>query len=134
LQAETRGSGDAYQWHAWALVPADRAGHRELLARRFDAMLDAGLPAEVQALHARADLNAALPALRSVGYRQLWQWCLGNCTLGQARELAVTATGQLAKRQLTWVRSEQFLQSLNADAGDLRPQIAKTLRVAAAEL
>jgi tRNA dimethylallyltransferase len=134
LQAETTGSGNQYQWHAWALVPADRARHRELLVRRFDAMLDAGLAAEVQALHARADLSAGLPALRSVGYRQLWQWCLGNCTLGQARELAITATGQLAKRQLTWVRSEHFLQSLVGDAGELRPQIAKTLRAAAVEL
>jgi tRNA dimethylallyltransferase len=134
LQAETRGSQTEFRWLAWALVPADRAQHRVQLARRFDAMLEAGLAAEVQSLYARGDLNASLPALRSVGYRQLWQWCAGNSTLGQARELAIVATGQLAKRQLTWVRSEKILQSLDIDSPGVRPQIAKTLQAAAAEM
>jgi tRNA dimethylallyltransferase len=134
LQAETRGSGDEYHWLAWALVPEDRARHRERLARRFDAMLEAGFAAEVQGLHARGDLDAGLPALRSVGYRQLWQWCEGNCTLAEARELAIIATGQLAKRQLTWVRSEALLQSLNADDPQSFEQIVKSSSKVAADL
>jgi tRNA dimethylallyltransferase len=134
LQAATRGSAADFDWQAWALVPTDRERHRQKLARRFDAMLDAGLAAEVQALHARTGLTGDLPALRSVGYRQLWQWCEGKCSLGRARELAIVATGQLAKRQLTWARSEHFLQSLNADDPGLLPQIAKSLHAATARL
>jgi tRNA dimethylallyltransferase len=134
LQAATRGSAADYRWLAWALVPADRARHRAQLTQRFDAMLEAGLAAEVQALHARGDLSAERPAVRSVGYRQLWRWCEGSCTLGQARELAIVATGQLAKRQLTWIRSEHYLQSLNADDPHLLPQIANSLQAAVAEL
>jgi tRNA dimethylallyltransferase len=75
-----------------------------------------------------------MPAMRSVGYRQLWQWCEGQCTLEQARELAVVATGQLAKRQLTWLRSEPALESLNADDRFAHQQIANSLQQALAEL
>jgi tRNA dimethylallyltransferase len=109
-------------WQGFALLPADRARHAGALAQRFDAMLDAGLLAEVQALRARGDLRPELPALRSVGYRQLWEHLEGRCTLAEARERAVIATRQLAKRQLTWLRSGQGLEVLDpvADAGFAR--------------
>jgi tRNA dimethylallyltransferase len=88
------------------LAPPEKSALDRRLAARFDAMLDAGLLDEVQRLHARGDLNADLPALRSVGYRQLWMHLEGQCDLRAARDLAVVATRQLAKRQYTWLRSE----------------------------
>lgn len=89
-----------------ALVPNDRAALRERIARRFEGMLAAGFVEEVAALQARGDLAADLPAIRAVGYRQLWAHLDGALSLAEARQLAVTATRQLAKRQLTWLRSD----------------------------
>jgi tRNA dimethylallyltransferase len=89
-----------------ALVPNDRAALRERIARRFEGMLAAGFVEEVAALHARGDLAADLPAIRAVGYRQLWAHLDGALSLAEARQRAVTATRQLAKRQLTWLRSD----------------------------
>ena len=88
-----------------ALVPADRTLLRDRIAQRFDAMLDAGLLEEVRTLHARGDLHPNLPSMRSVGYRQAWRFVEGLCTFNQFREDGITATRQLAKRQMTWLRS-----------------------------
>jgi tRNA dimethylallyltransferase len=88
-----------------ALLPADRTLLRDRIAQRFDAMLDAGLLEEVRTLHARGDLHPNLPSMRSVGYRQAWHFVEGLCTLKQVREDGITATRQLAKRQMTWLRS-----------------------------
>jgi tRNA dimethylallyltransferase len=90
----------------WALVPAERAVLHERIAARFDAMMAAGLLAEVAGLRQRADLDARTPALRAVGYRQLWAHLSGELELPQAVVAAVAATRQLAKRQLTWIRSD----------------------------
>ena len=100
-------------WLRFALIPGDRTQLGQRLARRFAAMLDAGLVAEVQALYARGDLHAELPAVRAVGYRQLWDFCAGSCDLERASALAVTATAQLAKRQLTWLRGESAFQGVD---------------------
>jgi len=89
-----------------ALVPEDRAALHAAIARRFDQMLELGFVSEVESLHQRNDLHAALPALRCVGYRQLWAHLDGAYSLDEARERAITATRQLAKRQLTWLRSD----------------------------
>ncbi|HKX59178.1 MAG TPA: tRNA (adenosine(37)-N6)-dimethylallyltransferase MiaA [Steroidobacteraceae bacterium] len=88
------------------LSPADRAALFERIARRFDAMLVQGLVAEVETLRARGDLHAGLPALRLIGYRQLWDHLEGATTLAEATLRAVAATRQLARRQLTWLRAE----------------------------
>ena len=88
-----------------ALLPADRAELHERIARRFDAMLEAGLLDEVRALHARGDLHPDLPSMRSVGYRQAWRFIEGQCRFDQLRETGIAATRQLAKRQMTWLRS-----------------------------
>ena len=88
------------------LAPAERADLNALLERRFDAMLAAGFLEEVARLRARGDLDASLPALRAVGYRQLWAHLEGRCDLPTARTQAVAATRQLAKRQFTWLRAE----------------------------
>jgi tRNA dimethylallyltransferase len=88
-----------------ALIPADRARLHAALAQRFENMMAAGLLDEVRTLYARGDLTAENPAVRAVGYRQLWSHVEGACPLDSAVERAVAATRQLAKRQMTWLRS-----------------------------
>ena len=95
-----------------ALVPNDRAALRRRIATRFHGMLEEGLLDEIRALFARPDLNPELPSMRSVGYRQLWSHLAGEIGQEEAVQRAIIATGQYAKRQLTWLRSEAGLQAL----------------------
>ncbi|HET7401089.1 MAG TPA: tRNA (adenosine(37)-N6)-dimethylallyltransferase MiaA [Usitatibacter sp.] len=88
-----------------ALEPSDRAVLHERIARRFHAMLDAGLVEEVAALRARHALHEALPAMRAVGYRQAWQTLAGDAPRETLADRGIAATRQLAKRQLTWLRA-----------------------------
>ncbi|MFM7484160.1 MAG: tRNA (adenosine(37)-N6)-dimethylallyltransferase MiaA [Burkholderiaceae bacterium] len=90
-----------------ALEPSDRLVLHERISNRFDAMLSAtpGLLDEVTALRARGNLHAGLPSMRCVGYRQAWEYLDGTVTRHEFREKGVAATRQLAKRQLTWLRS-----------------------------
>lgn len=91
---------------SFALVPPDRAGLYAKIDRRFLEMMAEGFLDEVRALRARGDLAADLPSLRSVGYRQLWAHLEGACGLPEAVAAGQRATRNLAKRQLTWLRSE----------------------------
>lgn len=84
--------------------PADRCWLRARIAERFHAMLDAGLVAEVAALHRRGDLSLANPSMRSVGYRQVWEYLNGALDEAELAARAIDATRQLAKRQLTWMQ------------------------------
>ena len=91
-----------------ALEPSDRSVLHARIAARFDAMLDSpanGLIEEVAALRARGDLHPGLPSMRCVGYRQAWEYLDGAYDRRQLREKGIAATRQLAKRQLTWLRS-----------------------------
>ena len=88
-----------------ALVPERAELHRRI-ARRLDAMLESGFLDEVRRLRARGDLVPDLPALRAVGYRQAWQHLDGGYDADEFRARAIFATRQLAKRQITWLRSE----------------------------
>jgi tRNA dimethylallyltransferase len=88
------------------LAPADRAALAARIERRFESMLRQGLLEEVRRLHARGDLRAEMPAMRLIGYRQLWQHLEGGLPLADAVRNAVVATRQLARRQLTWLRAE----------------------------
>jgi len=101
-------AGEAMPYDAIKLVraPADRAILHGRIDRRFDAMLAAGFVDEVRSLIARGDLDPDLPSMRSVGYRQAWQWLRGECDYETMVERAKSATRQLAKRQMTWLRSE----------------------------
>ncbi len=111
LSAWQRGPQAGAQAQAWAaslplvsLEPASRAWLHQRIAERFDAMLAAGFLDEVQALRARGDLHPELPSMRCVGYRQAWA-ALEAGSLQGLREAGIAATRQLAKRQLTWLRS-----------------------------
>ena len=93
-----------YHFVQIALLPGDRAELHGRIASRFDAMLEAGLIAEVANLRRRYQLSAGLPSMRCVGYRQVWQYLEGNFDRAELREKALASTRQLAKRQLTWIR------------------------------
>jgi tRNA dimethylallyltransferase len=101
-----------------SLEPSDRAALHARIAQRFDAMLDAGLLNEVQGLRARGDLHPGLPSVRCVGYRQMWSHLDGEVDLDTAREQAIAATRQLAKRQLTWLRAQPDRVIVDCLAGD----------------
>lgn len=88
-----------------ALIPSQRSTLHQRIAQRFHAMLEAGLVEEVRMLRQRYVLDPALPSMRAVGYRQAWQYLDGEIELPALREQGVFATRQLAKRQLTWLRS-----------------------------
>jgi len=88
-----------------SLEPNDRAWLHARIAQRFDAMLAAGFIDEVRALRARGDLHADLPAMRCVGYRQAWEALGGTSPMAELRDKGIFATRQLAKRQITWLRS-----------------------------
>jgi len=94
-----------HRYFPLALEPSDRAVLHARIEQRFDAMLMAGFLDEVQALRARGDLHTGLPSIRCVGYRQAWEYLDGECTREEMRAKAIAATRQLAKRQLTWLRS-----------------------------
>jgi tRNA dimethylallyltransferase len=87
-----------------ALLPSRRGLLHERIAQRFHAMLDRGLVGEVEGLKRRGDLKPDLPSLRTVGYRQVWEYLTGNLNYNGMVERAIVATRQLAKRQLTWLR------------------------------
>jgi tRNA dimethylallyltransferase len=103
----------------WILAPRVRAVLHERLARRFEAMMAAGFLEEVRALQRRGDLTARHPAMRAVGYRQLWAHLEGQYRLQEATGRAVAATRQLAKRQLTWLRAESLGQWIDPDTAEL---------------
>lgn len=113
------------------LLPDDRALLHRRIAQRFDLMLADGFLEEVQ--HLRTDPRLAgrpdLPALRAVGYRQAWVHLDGETDANGFRQQAIEATRQLAKRQLTWFRSERDAFALDPLAADPRPSV--TARVAA---
>jgi tRNA dimethylallyltransferase len=116
LEVWTSSGRPLSEWHAGkarapaedlpliSLEPQSRGWLHERIAQRFDAMLDAGFIGEVRSLRARRDLHPDLPAMRCVGYRQAWS-ALDQGDLSILRETGIAATRQLAKRQLTWLRS-----------------------------
>lgn len=114
LHAQTVVPAPGLAFTACAWVPSDRERLYAGIARRFEAMLAAGLLEEVRALHGRGDLHERLPAIRSVGYRQLWEHLSGAADLSAAIDGAVLATRHLARRQLVWLRSEADVRWIDA--------------------
>ena len=109
LRAQHDGQGIApvaadYDLTMVALLPPSRDQLHQHIAQRFEAMLEAGLVAEVRALYERGDLNPDLPSMRAAGYRQVWAHLDGECDTATMAARGIAATRQLAKRQLTWLR------------------------------
>ena len=111
-----------------AIAPADRQLLQERIAKRFDKMLELGFIAEVEKLYQRGDLHPDLPSIRAVGYRQAWDYLTGKITFAEMRERAIIATRQLAKRQMTWLRSWEDLQWFNSEDKDLLAKLLTSLR------
>ncbi len=109
---------------AFAVVP-ERAQLHAHIAARFDAMLAAGLVDEVRSLKSRFTLHPALPSMRAVGYRQAWEFLEGRFGEDELRNRGVAATRQLAKRQLTWLRSFRDVDS-HSDPRILRVKLEQT--------
>lgn len=110
-----------------ALLPENRATLHERIALRFDAMLAEGFLDEVRGLKARGDLHADLPAIRAVGYRQAWEFLDGQGDAQNFRDRGIYATRQLAKRQVTWLRSELDARTFDPDQGDPLPEVRKAV-------
>ncbi|MBS0583332.1 MAG: tRNA (adenosine(37)-N6)-dimethylallyltransferase MiaA [Proteobacteria bacterium] len=109
LSEQLGGARERFPWRVLKLVlmPQDRAALHARIAERLDAMFAQGFVDEVRRLRARADLHADLASMRAVGYRQVWQHLDGAFDLAECRERAIHATRQLAKRQITWLRSDR---------------------------
>ncbi|WP_086934537.1 tRNA (adenosine(37)-N6)-dimethylallyltransferase MiaA [Agarilytica rhodophyticola] len=103
---------EKYDWYQIAISPRDRHCLHERIELRFDQMLTNGLLEEVAALMTRKELHKDLPAIRAVGYRQVWEHLEGLYDRREMRDKGIAATRQLAKRQLTWLRSWQGAQWL----------------------
>lgn len=112
LQARTR-SPLAREFRVVALMPTDRARLHTALAQRFESMMSAGFLDEVRRLYERGDLTNEHPAVRAVGYRQLWSHLAGSYPLATGVTRAIAATRQLAKRQMTWLRSMSNVTSFD---------------------
>jgi tRNA dimethylallyltransferase len=117
-----------YRAVAIALVPGDRAALHKRIAARFNRMLDSGLIEEVKWLRSHYALQRSLPSMRCVGYRQVWQHLDGELDYQGLREKGIAATRQLAKRQLTWLRSMEKVESFNCLAEDLPRQVFNNLQ------
>jgi tRNA dimethylallyltransferase len=116
-----------------SLEPVERAWLHGRIAQRFDTMLAQGFMDEVQALRARGDLHLDLPSVRCVGYRQAWEALDGLWPLAELRDKGIFATRQLAKRQITWLRSMPQRQVVAADALDALAQVLALVDAALAK-
>lgn len=128
LQQQTAGDTLQYRIHKIIISPEPRSVLHERIEQRFDLMVKAGFIDEMKSLYARSDLNADLPSMRAVGYRQAWDWLEGNCSFEQMREKATAATRQLAKRQLTWLRRETASLWYNLQSDRVREEVSEALR------
>lgn len=120
-----------WKMHWLAISPPDRSVLHQRIALRFDQMLAQGLIEEVAALRQRGDLHLGLPSMRSVGYRQVWQYLDGDFDAAELRERGVAATRQLAKRQLTWLRGFSNVTWLDPQRSDLVDHVSAILSASA---
>jgi tRNA dimethylallyltransferase len=125
------GRGQPFPWRVLklALLPEDRAPLHARIAQRFETMLQHGLLDEVRALRQRGDLRPDLPAIRAVGYRQAWEHLDGAYDSAELRNRGIFATRQLAKRQITWLRSELDARVLDPEKTGLLERSTEALRL-----
>ncbi len=130
----TQQQGDPlpYRIRQFAIAPEERAELHRRIELRFEKMIKSGFEDEVKSLYARKDLHRDLPSIRCVGYRQMWDYLDGNCTLDDAVFRGICATRQLAKRQITWLRSWDNLTWL--DSENIEQAVATVSEVLDSEL
>ncbi|MCG8534236.1 MAG: tRNA (adenosine(37)-N6)-dimethylallyltransferase MiaA [Pseudomonadales bacterium] len=112
-----------------AVSPTDRAVLHDRIAQRFHEMLTQGFYDEVKALYNRGDLNPNMPSMRAVGYRQMWDCLDGKISYAEMEERGIIATRQLAKRQITWLRSWKDLHWLDSLDPNITEKVLKILPV-----
>ncbi|TFH85888.1 tRNA (adenosine(37)-N6)-dimethylallyltransferase MiaA [Billgrantia azerbaijanica] len=124
---------ETFPWRTLSIgvSPGDRRLLHARIAQRFEAMLANGLIEEVAGLKARGDLHAGLPSMKSVGYRQVWEYLAGEGDLARLRQRGVVATRQLAKRQLTWLRRWPGLHWIDPETGGALQDVLKLVRESA---
>jgi tRNA dimethylallyltransferase len=127
LHAKQPVSDLPYRLLKLALIPGDRALLHARIAARFRQMLADGLSGEVRKLFDRSELSAELPAMRAVGYRQMWRYLSGQLEYDAMVEQAIIATRQYAKRQLTWLRSEPGLDRFSAEDSRVLERVCRRL-------
>jgi tRNA dimethylallyltransferase len=127
LHARSGPAGLPFEMLAIALEPSERSVLHERIARRFHAMLEAGLVVELEGLRARYKLDALMPSMRTVGYRQAWDTLEGAEPLSTLAERGIAATRQLAKRQLTWLRSMESIERFDCLRSDLEAAVAQAV-------
>ena len=125
--AEQHNSHFPYRVVKIALMPPDRIGLRKRIEQRFDSMLVDGFIEEVRQLLDNPTLSPQMPSMKSVGYRQIGAYLAGEYDYATMREKAITATAHLAKRQMTWLRSEQNCNFIDPEAVELQ-KVLKKLR------
>lgn len=128
LQAKSSGKKLPYRVIKLARAPKDRKILHQRIATRFQMMLDQGFEQEVKNLLKRGDLVPDMPSMRSVGYRQMLKYLLGEWDRETMIEKGIIATRQLAKRQLTWLRSDPEIHWLDEEEGKLNSQALKIIR------
>ncbi len=111
-----------------SLVPGDREVLHTRIAQRFEAMLEAGLVAELKTLREEYALEAGMPSMRCVGYRQAWDHLEGRIDAAALREQGIAATRQLAKRQLTWLRAMEGVTEFDCLTEDVADLVLEYLR------
>ena len=127
LHAQATARDLPYRVLKLALIPADRQLLHAQITARFQQMLADGLLEEVNKLYKNSEINASLPAMRAVGYRQLWCYLSGQLEYEAMVEQAIIATRQYAKRQLTWLRGEPDLERLAAGDSDILDRVCQKL-------
>lgn len=110
-----------------ALIPSDRSVLHQRIATRFEKMMQQGLVEEVRSLRENYELHPNLPSMRCVGYRQAWQFIDGEINAAQLLEIGLAATRQLAKRQLTWLRSTPDLVEIDCLSSNISQQVCAAL-------
>lgn len=125
MQSPLPDGGDAFVF--LSIQPVDRSVLHQRIERRFRQMLEEGLVGEVEALFARGDLGPELPSIRSVGYRQVWQYLSQEIGFDGMVERGVIATRQLAKRQITWLRGWPSLKNFDSDDKNLIDGVLRSI-------
>lgn len=125
----TKISGESLPYHVYqfAIAPTSRTLMHQRIALRYHKMLESGFEVEVRALFSRHDLHINLPSMRSVGYQQMWLYLSGNLSYDEMVYRSICATRQLAKRQITWLRSWNSVNWLDSDK--LEESLKKVLKV-----
>lgn len=118
-----------YNVTKFIINPNDRSVLHQRIEKRFHQMLDLGFIDEVKALHCRGDLNADIPSMRAVGYRQVWEYLEDQRDYASMIDRGIVVTRQLAKRQLTWLRNEQEATWFDSQQADIKNRILKSLKI-----